>query len=258
MKKFFMFLIVFLIILVALLFVGKNLIAKTAVTSSVKVITGLQMDIDSMDVGISNTLVGINGMKLYNPAGYQERVMVDMPEIYVDYDLGSFLKRKAHLEEVRINLKALTVVKDKDGNLNIDSLKVVKEGKDDKKPEEKKKTEVKIDVLDLKIGKVAYKDYSISKEPKTLEYNLNIHEKFYNITDLNEMGKLILVKALMDTNIAKLANFQLDSLKSEVSDTLKKVTDTGIRETGKIADKAVGGTVKDIQKKLKLPFGKQE
>ncbi|MCK5139725.1 MAG: hypothetical protein KAQ85_07790, partial [Thermodesulfovibrionia bacterium] len=103
-------LIIVLLIIGALLFVGKNLIAKTSVTRGVKTVTGLTLDMGSMNVGIRNTLVSINNMKLYNPAGYTDKVMVDMPEIYIDYNLSSFLKRKAHLEEVRIDLKELTVI----------------------------------------------------------------------------------------------------------------------------------------------------
>ncbi|MCK5512737.1 MAG: hypothetical protein KAI96_07995, partial [Thermodesulfovibrionia bacterium] len=137
---------VVLLVLIALLFAGKNLIAKTAVTSSVKAVTGLKLDMSSVEVGIMNTLIGISDMKLYNPPGYTDKVMLDMPEIYIDYNLGSFLKRKAHLEEIRIDLKELTVIKDKQGNLNIDALKVVKDEKGAKKQEEKEKAKKKTEI----------------------------------------------------------------------------------------------------------------
>lgn len=258
MKKILKLLGLLVVILLIVLLIGKNFIAKTAVTSGVKAVTGLEMDIDSMDVGILNTLVGINGMKLYNPPEFSDRVMIDIPEIYVDYDLSAFIKGTAHLEEVRINLKELTVVKDKEGRLNINSLKVAKKGEKPEKPGERKETEIKIDLLDLKIGKVIYKDYSRGSEPKILEYNLNLHEKYYNITDLNEMGKLILVKALMNTNIANLTNFALNSLQSEVSDILKKATEAGkaLQEIDKKAVDILEETTQDIKDKLKLPFGK--
>lgn len=258
MKKASSLLIVLLIIFIAIVFIGKNLIAKTAITKGVKMVTGLQMDIGSMDVGILNTLVGINDIKLYNPPDYPERIMVDMQEIYVNYDLSAFLKRQAHLEEVRINLKELTVLKDKNGELNIKSLKIAKEEKKHKKSEKKKETEVKIDVLDLKIGKVVYKDFSRGREPKTTEYNLNLHEKYQNVTDFNEMGRLILVKALINTNIANLANFDLSPLKSGLSESFKEAAGTGrtLQEAGEKVTEAIEKATEDIQKKLKLPFGK--
>jgi uncharacterized protein involved in outer membrane biogenesis len=251
-------LVIVLLIIGALLFVGKNFIAKTSVTRGVKAVTGLTLDMGSMNVGIKNTMVGINNMKLYNPAGYTDKVMVDMPEIYIDYNLSSFLKRKAHLEEVRIDLKELTVIKDKKGKLNIDALKVVKDEKGVKKEKtakQKKKTEIKIDILDLKIGKVAYRDFSKGETPKVYEYNINHHQKYRNITDLDQLAKLILTKAIINTNIARLANFNLGTLTTGLPETLKRAAD--IEEGKKKITETVEKSVEDFKETLKLPFGKQ-
>jgi len=255
MKKVIVLLLIALTVILAVLFIGKNFIAKTAVTSGVKAITGLEMDIGSMDVGILNTLIGINNMKLYNPPDYPDRVMIDMPDIYIDYNLGAFLKRKVHLKEVRIDLRELTVIKNKNGELNIASLKVAGQ---QEKPVEKKKTEIKIDILDLKIGKVAYKDFSKGKNAKVIEYNVNLHERFHDITNLDEMGKIILVKALLNTNIAQLANFALDSLKSDISEIIGKAPVMGkpVQEIGEKAAETLKETTEGLKKKLKLPFGK--
>jgi hypothetical protein len=95
------YLIVVLLILVVILHVGKNTVAKFAVTKSVKALTGLKMNIASMDVSIVNTSISMNGMKLFNAPEYSDRIMVYMPEIHVDYNLGSILKGKTHLKEVK-------------------------------------------------------------------------------------------------------------------------------------------------------------
>jgi uncharacterized protein involved in outer membrane biogenesis len=257
MKKIFITFILLLVIIVALLFIGKNVIAKKAVTAGVKAVTGLGMDIGTMDVGFLNTLIGINEMKLYNPPGYDEKVMIDMPEIFVDYTLSSFLAGKAHLEEIRINLQELNVIKNSDGKLNIEALKAAQKEEKAKKEQKsgEKKTEIKIGTLDLRIGKVTYKDLS---KGQTREYNLNLHETLHNVTDLNELGKLILVKALMYTDIASLANFDIDSLKSEIPDTLMKAADISkpVEDIGKTTGEALQETTKGIKEKLKLPFGK--
>jgi uncharacterized protein involved in outer membrane biogenesis len=260
MKKLMSFILVFFVIFLVLILLGKNLIAKNAVKGGVKAVTGLEMDIEKMDVGVLNTLIGINRMKLYNPPDYTDRVMIDMPEIYVDYNLSAFLEGKAHLEEVRIDLKELTVVKNRDGKLNIESLNVARKEEEKVKTEEEKKSEMKIDRLDLKIGKVAYKDFSAGPEPAVREYSLDLHETFHNMTDLNEMGRLILVKALMNTDIASLANFDLGSIKSGISDTLMKAVEIGgpAEELGRKAGEALQDTAGEIKKKFKLPFGKKE
>jgi uncharacterized protein involved in outer membrane biogenesis len=253
MKKTIKFLIVFLIIFFGLALIGKNLIAKTAVKSGIKAMTGLQMDIGNIEVGIANTQIGINDIKLHNPSEFSDRLMVHLPEIYINYALDAFFKGRVHLEEVRIDLRELTVIKDKDGRLNLNALKVAK-----KETGKEKKTDLRIDMLDLRIGGVVYKDYSLGSDPKPVTYNVNLHEKFHNITDLDEMGKLILVKALIKTNIARLANFDIDFLQSGISETLKKASDLGrpVKKAGEKATEAVEGITEDIRKQLKLPFGK--
>ena len=129
MKKLLIIIVVLLIVITAVLFIGKNLIAKTAVTKGVELMTGLQVEIDSMNVGVLNTNIGIYSMRLHNPSGYPENIMIKMPEIFIDYDLSAFLRRNTHLEEIKINLKEFTVIKNKKGELNIDSLKMAKKGK---------------------------------------------------------------------------------------------------------------------------------
>ncbi|MFH1548690.1 MAG: AsmA family protein, partial [Candidatus Omnitrophota bacterium] len=201
MKKLGIVILIILVLLVAVV-LARNTIAKNAISAGVKAITGLDLNIGSMDVGILKSIVSIKEIKLYNPPEFSDKLMVVLPEIYVDYDLGAFLKKIVHIEEMKLNLKEFVVVKNEKGALNLDSLKVVKDKKGAPSQEEKtKKGEFKIDVLQLKIGKVIFKDYSQGKNPKTIEVKLDIDEKYENITDANKLVSLIVTKALMNTAI---------------------------------------------------------
>ncbi len=257
------------------LYFGKNLIVKTSITAGVKAMTGLKLSIKSMNIGILNTLIGIKGLQLFNPPGFVDKLMVDLPEVYVDYNFGAFIKKKVHLEEVRLDLKEFSVIRNEKGELNLDSLRVVEEKKEEKvegeegKEEEKTKMpELQIDVLELKIGKVVYKDYSKGTPPKVREFNVNIDERFENITNPRTLISLIIVKALKNTVIARLTNFDLGALQEDVAEKLKETT----RKVVETADKALE-TGKDLEKKVKdtaretiekatdaikkiLPFGK--
>jgi hypothetical protein len=274
MKKTVIIISIIFALLIAIYF-GKNLIVKTSITAGVKAMTGLKLSIKSMNIGILNTLIGINGLQLYNPPGFVDKLMVDLPEVYVDYDLGAFIKGKVHLEEVKLDLKEFSVIKNEKGELNLDSLRVVEEKKEEKvegeegKEEEKTKMpELQIDVLELKIGKVVYKDYSKGTPPKVREFNVNIDERFENITNPRTFISLIIVKALKNTAIARLTNFNLGALQEDVAEklkeTTKKVVETADKalETGKDLEKKVKDTAKktiekatDTIKKI-LPFGK--
>ncbi len=269
-----------LAILIALFF-GKNVIIKTSVTAGVRAMTGLKLSIRSMDIGIFKTLIGINELQLYNPSGFVDEVMIDCPEIYVDYDLGAFMKGRTHLEEVRLILKEFIVVKNEAGKLNLDSLKVVKgKGKEEREKGEEKKGETdggeeketkmldfQIDVLELRIDKVVYKDYSKGTPPKAQEYNVNIDDRFENITDPKTLGRLVILKALKNTAIARLANFDIGKLQRGISETVKKTTekvqeatDRAVKDIEEKAREAAREKVKkatDAIKKI-LPFGKKE
>lgn len=268
------------VILIALLVVisfSKDMIAKTGIEKGVEAVTGLKLRMGSLNVGIIKTIVGIRDLMLYNPKGYQDAVMLDMPEIFVDYDLPAIFNRKVHLEEMRIDLKEFTVVKNSSGGLNLDSLKVVQAQKEGRRPGDKEKEkaelpEIQIDSLRLKIGKVVYKDYTKGPKPSVKEFNVNLDEKYENITNPYALVSLIIVKALANTTIANLTNFDLGGLKdtiggtlstaqkaaaetvSAVTETVQKTAETA-KETTKGLTQAVGDTAKELKDKLKLPFG---
>lgn len=238
------------VIILVVLGLAKNIIIKSAVSGGVRATTGLKLQIKGLKVGVFNSLIDIKDLKLFNPPGFTDKIMVDIPKIYIDYDLGAFFKNKVHLEKMNLDLKELVVVKNEKGELNLDSLKVVKEKKEEKAPKEKEAKkegpQIQIDDLHLKIGKVIYKDYSKGSTPQVKEYNVNIDEQYKDITDPNALVSLIVVKALAKTAIANLTNFDIGSLQGQAGEALK-----GIKGT---ATQTIEKTTESLKKLL--PFGK--
>jgi len=204
----------------------KDVAIKTAVEKGAEMVTGLRLTMSGFNAGILRSVVSIKGLKLYNPKGFTDPVMVNMPEIYVDYDLPAILGKTIHLKEARINLAEFVVVKNRDGRLNLDSLKAVTAQKQGKPVQDKsgKPMKMKIDLLKLKIGKAIYKDYSAGGAPSVKEFNLGIDETFENIDNPNTLVSLIVVKALTGTMIGSLANFDVGSLSNSVSGSLASAT----------------------------------
>jgi hypothetical protein len=249
--------------IVVVLFVvalAKDLIIKTSVEQGVRFVTGLRLNIGSFKAGILNALVDIKNLRLFNPPEYKDKVMLDMPEIRVRYDLPSIIKGKVHLPEVRLDLKEFTVIKNEKGKLNLDSLKVVQAQKEGRRPAEQEKgkiPEIQIDSLELKIGKVIFKDYSAGGAPSVREFNINLNERYSNITDPYSLASLIVVRALTNTTIANLTNFNLQGLQGTVSDTLgtaEKVATEAVAKAGETAERAVqvtGTAAKQTQEMVK-------
>jgi uncharacterized protein involved in outer membrane biogenesis len=217
MKKLAVGIAIFLAILGGLI-IFKNIIARNLVVGGVKAVTGLTLEIGSLDIGVLKPVVSVNNLKLFNPSGYPDKLMADVPGFYADYDLAAFLKGKVHFRQLKINLKSLEVVKNAKAKVNLESLEALKPKGTGPAPD------IKIDKLVLDIGKVSYKDYSLSTKPTTSEFNINIHETYENIDNPQSLIKIILAKALLNTSIGDLAKIDLTPLKNEVSNVITPVS----------------------------------
>ncbi len=237
MKKYLTILVVAMVVIfVAAL--AKDMVIKMSVEKGVELVTGLKLNIGGLRVGILKPIVDINNLKLLNPASFPDRTMIDMPEIYVRYDLPAIIGGKIHLPEVRLALKEFVVEKNAKGELNLDALRTVQAQKDGKKPSQEapgKAPAIRIDSLGLSIGTVIYRDYSKGVQPDVKIFNINLNESYTNIDDPYELASLIVVKALMNTSIASLANFDLRGLQGTVGGTIasaQKIASTAMSRAG--------------------------
>jgi uncharacterized protein involved in outer membrane biogenesis len=247
-----------IVVVIALLLFFKNILIKTALEEGTKKVTGLELTIGTMNVGLLAPKVDIIDMRLLNPPGFHDKVMIDIPKFFVTFELASFFKKRAHFKTVELNLKELVVIRNKERKLNIDALTAVGEKRQQGvKPVERKETkqaqkafQITIDKLNLKIGKVVYKDYSLGTAPFTKTFTIGINEVYRDVTDPNKLVILIIVRALEGTGIAQLANFDLGTLKADVGDTLKTV-ESAATEAGKKELEGLGETTtEETEKKV--------
>jgi hypothetical protein len=266
MKKQWRIALVVLAALIAASF-AKDFAVKLAVENVAKLATGLNIKMRSMGVGIIRPVVDIRGLKILNPRGYKDALMLDMPGTYVNYDLQAILGGDMHLREMRIEMKEFVVAKNEKGEVNLNSLKSVqaqRSGKGSAAGDRGGPPRIRIDRLRLKLGKVLYKDYSGGGAPSVREFNININEEYKNIRDAYSLVSLIVARSLMNTNVASLSGFDLRSLQSSVSDALasahKVAAETAqktVVHATKQAEDAVKETSEKIAKNLKLPFGSE-
>lgn len=248
-------LLLVIVIIVGGLAIGKNTIANMAVSKTIRRLTGLEVSIQSMKIGLLNTLIDVTGIRIDNPEGYPDKIMAELPVIYVDYNLGALIKGKVDLPELRLHLKEFNIIKNKDGKLNISSIKVVKEQKEEVPEKEKAAAKTKtppiaIGSFQLKIGRVVYKDYSQGTPPTVREFNLNLDETYRDITDFKALVNIIIVKALRKTAIDRLANFDLDILTDRLPPGLKESTQLVTKSAAgvkKLAEESVGAAKNAIE-----------
>jgi hypothetical protein len=268
-------LIIALAIVVALfiLSVVKDLVIKSAVSIIATQVTGAKVDIGSFSVGIIKQSVRIKGFKMYNPAGFPQGLLIDLPKVDVDYDLASLLKGKLHLKLLTVELKEIGLVKNKDGKLNVDSLKVAQQEtkKDAKEQKPAKPLVMQIDELNLYMGRVVSKDYSSGQEPAIQVYDINLKKSYKNITSAQQLAALVLSEPMKAAGIkgaaiygvsmlagvavlpvAVVATFAAkDSVQKDFNQPLTKVFDVSaavLKKIGKVGkeDKAAGVISADV------------
>ncbi|MDD5236884.1 MAG: hypothetical protein PHU91_04405, partial [Candidatus Omnitrophica bacterium] len=186
---------------------------------------------------------------------------IDLPYAYVDYDFADLLKKNIHIQNMEIDLKEFFVVKDKNGNLNVNALKPVKSGETKESAgtvagAQKKEAapKVKIDQLLLKIGKVHYLDYSKDpNSPARSEFTLNFQGRYSNISDLGDVVKLIVGKAVFDSALNNLVNLNVEGLKTAAEGAASTAAEGVIQQTGQsllnVLQGAIGGNVTSEEKK---------
>ncbi|MFA5156862.1 MAG: hypothetical protein WC532_05670 [Candidatus Omnitrophota bacterium] len=183
-----------------LLVVAKDQIIRIAVEVGAKQVLGADVRIGGMSMGIFRHRIVIKDLRVYNPQDFPEGILLNIPRISVDYDLGALLQKKIYIKRLELNLKELVVIKNKKGAMNVDALKVAE--KEDKPAKEQPAPQFKIDYLLLSIGQVVYKDFSTADKPKIEAFDINVKEQVYkNITNPQQLATLAITEAMRRTTI---------------------------------------------------------
>jgi len=197
MKKLFIVLgiVVFSLVCIAIF---KNQIIKSVVTRAAVTVIGTPVHMDGFSFSILRSSIHISGLKIYNPSGFPEGILVSCSKINVIYDRAALFKRKLHLVFLEIELDEMGLTKNKEGELNVDSLKVAQTSETS---EPSKPMPMQIDLLTLGIGRIVYKDYSNGTEPEVRVHDVNIHKSYKNITSAEQLAVLILAEPVKAAGI---------------------------------------------------------
>ena len=236
MKKLLWGVVAALAVLVAIVFFARNLIARISVEYGAKKITGFPLSIGSVDLELFSSKVDVHDLKLMNPPEFTDPMFVDMPELYVDYRLGSMFSGAPHVNDMLINIKQLVIVKNKTDS-NVQKLKgVVSSG-----GSSSSSTKYAVDKLRIHVGTVTIKDYSRPK-PSERDIKLNLDRTYNNITDSTDISRLVLLTVL--------GNIHLPDVGINANDLKKNLTNV-TNQAGQAlqgAGEAIGGLLDSLQK----------
>lgn len=239
------------------LIVAKDAIARLAITSGVRAATGLPLSIHRLTVGVFRPRIEVGGLELFNPPGFPESRMLAVPQLSMDYDPTALLRGHVHLRELRLEVQEFLVVKNAQGQLNLDAVRVVQNQKaTGHAVAPAPRSTLQIDVLDLAIGRVLVKDYSGGGPPRVQEFPIHLHRRYEQITNVQALTSVVLVEALANTTIARLLDFDLTHLAGDVHGILRSATTLATDTLGTLTETGVGTAKKSVNllKRL-LPSG---
>jgi hypothetical protein len=254
--------ILLIILVVLVVFVlGRNIIVKAVLEGATPLVTGLGLSVEKLNIGLFDTKLHIVNLRMTNPKNFEEKVMLDLPEVLVDYNLMDILGGKIHLSKIVFALKEFKVVRNSEGVLNLDSLKMVKEGKEAEKPKEKpvakkeaKPLDLQIDEFILKFGKIQFIDYSRNAaQPSVQTVEVNLDETYKNITNPQLIAAIIMQKVIRNAALAKITGFDLGGIQGAMTNVVGNVDQLAAGALSSAKDLSAGAlkSTKDLADGLK-------
>ena len=160
--------IVFVVLLVAAVLLLDPIVRSLA-EARLRTVTGLDVRIGRLDIGLLRPQVTLENFIVFNPAELGGSPMIEMPELHVEYDRPALQSGLLHLKLIRFNLAEVNLVTGKDGKSNFDGLKAAM---GTRPKAEQQKQFAGIDTLNLTLGKLRLLDMNKPKEAR--EFNVGL------------------------------------------------------------------------------------
>lgn len=211
-----------LALLLVMLFFARNFIARKSVEVGAEKMTGFPLTIGSVNVALFSSKLDVRDIKLQNPPEFSERTFVEIPQLYIDYRLGSMLGGTPHINDMLVDIKKLVIVKNDKGESNAMKLKgVLSSGEGS--------TKYRIDQLRIHVGTVT----TVDRTGKAKDIPLNVKATYNNITDSTDISRLVLLTVMSQVRLPDIGiktedlKKGLEGVTSVAGETLKGAAEAG-------------------------------
>jgi uncharacterized protein involved in outer membrane biogenesis len=145
-----------------------DIIAREILVSRVRSETGMEAKISAVHVGLLSPTISIEGFKLYNTPDFGGSVCLDMPELHIEYDPAALRARRIHFTLMRFDLAQLSLVVDKQGRMNLETVKELSKKSQTHKKQWDKFEFAGIDTLNVTLGTLRQSDLASGREAVTI------------------------------------------------------------------------------------------
>lgn len=216
------FLAVVMLLSIMVLFI-KNIKAKDLVEAEIEKELGISISIEKLEFSPLLMLIKANGVTIDNPDGFEEKELAYLKYIDIVWDpLEMIANRKPVIYVLALDLERLNIIKDRKGRVNIKELLPIKNEDVSKKDE----APFSFGLVVLSIGEVQYTDYTAGS-PKVHKYTIGIKEQtFIKLDNEQELIRLVVYKAIQNTDVGKLINLTMTPIITGVTDSINSAFDT--------------------------------
>lgn len=188
-KKPLRWLIAVLAVLLGLAVLGllfRDSFLKLAAQKRIEACTGMRVEIGKFKTGLRTPAIEMQGFKLYNAPEFGGSVLLDVPDLLVEFDPELASQGKLRFKQLRVNLAELNIIRDASGRWNIE--KVEKEMTERNAArasrKEPKLVFAGIDELRLTIGRINYTDNQ--KPSRSRRIDVNAHDELVHGINTDE------------------------------------------------------------------------
>lgn len=204
--------------------------------------TGCKIEMGSFAVNIPKTEVRVKDLIIFNPPGYEETVLLRAPEVYVDFSVFDYVKKKdIHLYTLLLDVQEYFFIRNEKGEVNgellLSAFKTTKKtsAKEKQPPSSRpvKRVSMQIDKLTLRIGRIISKDYSKGTPPDVREFVFNIDETFDNVQDGYSLVEAVVGKEWTGSVFKRLFKSGIEKIIRPVTKAIEAVKEAGAETAAK-------------------------
>jgi ElaB/YqjD/DUF883 family membrane-anchored ribosome-binding protein len=242
--------VVFVLVLIGF-FVIEHAILVSITKTALRYVVRMDTHMNRVSLNPVTGCITVRGFKIYNPPGFKERVLADVPLITMDFKAKTLLENGIFFDNITVNIKEINVIKNKENQTNVSQMKAFS-------PAEKPKEKLPFlaDRYDVQIEKIKVIDYTQGDEAVTKEVDLNIQESYKKVKNPDTVIKAIGFKLYFNGKLKNIG-FNIKRIQSELAKLAEenkklrkeivKATQERIEKTKKIAEGAITATKKAIQ-----------
>ena len=196
-------LFVLAVVLVVVFFLSLNSLLRALIEHNIRAQTGMDAEVGRFQLGLTEPVIAIENLKIYNPPNFGGTPFLDIPEIHVEYDRAALARGQLHCTLVRFNLGELDIVKNAKGQTNIFSLGIPlpknPPGRGDRERNEfKQRTGLDftgIDALNVSVGIFKYIDLQDQRQNRTQKVGLD-NQVIANVKTPADLAGLVVLIGL--------------------------------------------------------------